>query len=221
MKIGNINPQETSPVYLKILYLALLESLAKCRYDSPKPRERFVSLIREYSGWNERENVSIPHILRLLSKYENIGSSKVRDEVSGKIATWEKHNFPTLKQDLTSIDASKLFSARDFEIMRSEKVNFHYFHHVHLLYNMRNTLFHEFRELGYGLELKRENSPFYFWMPTLNKTPRRWELMYPIGFFEFLVDNSIKNLKGYFDEVGKDPRELYTFGSYWIEPLNK
>ena len=93
--------------------------------------------------------------------------------------------------------------------------------HVHLFYTYRNSLIHELRNLGYGIEeLSLEKEPSYHSM-TMEDGKDTWQLVYPLGFFENICEPCLKNLKEYLIINAINPYNSFNFGSYWKEELNQ
>jgi hypothetical protein len=95
--------------------------------------------------------------------------------------------------------------------------------HVNLLWHLRNSLVHEVRMRGHGVDTDEDEKnvlPFYHTMQDLDTNQTTWELVYPIGFLKLLCRNAIKNLCLHFKKIKYDPYRSYTFGSFWIDVLN-
>jgi len=93
--------------------------------------------------------------------------------------------------------------------------------HVYLFYTYRNSLIHELRNLGYGLEeLSLGKEPSYHSM-TMEDGKDTWQLVYPLGFFENICETCIINLKEYLMLNNIDPYNSFKSGSYWKEELNQ
>jgi hypothetical protein len=89
-----------------------------------------------------------------------------------------------------------------------------------LFYTYRNSLIHELRNLGYGLEeLSLEKEPSYHHF-TDEKNEETWQLVYPLGFFEIICETCVKNLKKYLVSNNINPYNSFNSGSYWKEGLN-
>ena len=58
--------------------------------------------------------------------------------------------------------------------------------HVQLFYTYRNSLVHELRKLGHGIEFKDDSSePYYHSILDIDKGGHMtWELVYPLGFLK-------------------------------------
>jgi len=82
-------------------------------------------------------------------------------------------------------------------------------------------LVHELREPGYGMEFTSDTEPFYHTMSHLDPEVRSWELVYPLGFYERICIVALKKLRTYYLKERIDPYSLHSFGSYWIDELNK
>ena len=77
VKDGQFGP--ASNLFKKILYVGILDALSKTvSYPNQKNRERFVSLIRNFSNWKYAEKISLPHLVRLLQKVHSPEFSDLR-----------------------------------------------------------------------------------------------------------------------------------------------
>ena len=130
---------------------------------------------------------------------------------------------------MSKLEHEEKFRGKEFEAVVEDKYNiepiegvkFESLKHVHLLYTYRNSLIHELRNLGYGLEeLSLGKEPSYHSM-TMEDGKDTWQLVYPLGFFENICETCIINLKEYLILNNIDPYNSFNFGSYWKEELNQ
>jgi hypothetical protein len=100
------------------------------------------------------------------------------------------------------------------------------FTHLNLLYQYRNSLVHELREPGHGMEFHKEHGePFYHGSTTVGTNAysreETLELVYPLNFYFGLTENVINNVERYLRKNAIDPYRCYRFGSSWIGELNQ
>jgi len=113
--------------------------------------------------------------------------------------------------------------------LKGTDISLDYFLHVNLFYRYRNSLIHEIRQPGYGIESDDQTQPDYINTSYFidcadgeSVTPAsEWELIYPLRFFETLCTSVMVNVRDYCLNCGLDPHTRFLFGSYWIEELNK
>ena len=218
--IATINVGKSNNLFQKTLYAALLDALSKTVTSPMKGnRERIISLIRHFSQWEECNNVSLPHLIRLLEKNPDPEFSQIRAYVFSLYDKWTYGAVFEIKEDPKFEEIRKLWPAntvKAFGNIRLEAIQ-----HVNLFYEYRNSLVHELRELGYGMEFKESDEPFYHSMQNLDSNQYSWEMVYPIGFYEKLCRNTLSSLKEYYLKERIDPYSAYQFGSYWIRSLNQ
>ena len=202
-------------LHQKILLVVIFDTWARARYPNEKTnRKRFVSLIREYSGWSESERVSLPQLCLLLeelAKKEPTEPPKeptaLMKEVRYMLSRWEYGKIHRLGKDPVAADLEgHVADDNEWKIIHSSR-------HAELFYTYRNHLIHEFREPGYGMEFSDDGTtPYYHGMANDNGT---WELVYPIGFLVNTAETLITNLTVYFMANNLDPFSSYDFGSLW------
>ena len=106
------------------------------------------------------------------------------------------------------------------------KLSLSSFTHLNLFYSYRNSLVHELREPGNGMEFHDEHEyPFYHGMTSFDgedmNGERSLELVYPLKFYFWLTDNIIDNVEKYLRKNHLNPYESYSYGSSWVGELNK
>lgn len=217
--IQAIDIQKSGNLFQKILYAGLLDALSKT-VSSPKKgnRERLVSLLRGFSGWDKCDHISLPHLIRLLQKVPDIEFSLLREYAFSLYDNWTPGAILYLDKDPSFNDIKKLWPSnlpKPLEDIRIES-----FQHAHLFYSYRNNLIHELREPGYGMEFKESEEPFYHSMQELETELYTWELVYPVDFYRKLCETTLSELCKYYLRDRIDPYSCYTFGSYWLEALN-
>jgi hypothetical protein len=211
-------------LFQKILYVGLLDALSKTVASSKKGnRERLVSLIRIFSGWDKCDRISLPHLVRMLEKVPDPEFSKLREYAFSLFDTWSPGTLFYLDKDPTLNDIKKLWPLNLPKPL--ENINLESFQHANLFYLYRSSLVHEIREPGYGMDFGRSDEPYYHSMQTVEDLKSRsenctWELVYPIDFYRKLCRNTIRELHKYYIKNRIDPYSSFTFGSYWIEALN-
>lgn len=221
-EIKGINTPKSGKLFQKILYVSLLDALSKT-VASPKKgnRERLVSLIRVFAKWDKCDRISLPHLVRMLQKVPDPEFAELREYVFCLFDTWPVGTLLYLDKDPTFDDIKKLWPLNLSKPL--ENLNLESFQHVNLFYSYRNSLVHELREPGYGMEVHNSDEPFYHSMqaPQDIGTERcTWELVYPVGFYNKICSTSISELREYYLKNRIDPYESFTFGSYWVEVLN-
>ena len=210
---------ESTRLFKKILYLGLIDALSKS-VTGPKTgnRERITSFLKYFSNWKYQEKVSLPHLVRLLHKVPDPQFSELREYVFGILDGWNEGDVIRLESDLEIKEVRQRWPKTMPKPL--EDIQIEHLQHSNLFYRHRNSLVHEMREPGYGMEFREYEDPFYHSMGNLNDESYKWELVYPTGFFHYLCVDGIAKLKDYYQKERIDPYEHYKFGTYWIENLN-
>jgi len=207
-------------LFRKTLYVGVIDALAKTT-ASPKKgnRERLVSFIDNYSDWNNHERVSLPHLARVLELAPDPEFSRLREYTFEEMDKWSSGELIKLHRDAKFQEVKSLWPKSSPKPI--EDVNLEFLQHTNLFYRYRNSLVHELREPGYGVELDKDDEPYYHSMHTDDEESYSWELVYPCDFYEKICRSSINNLREYYIKERIDPYNCHNFGSYWIEVLNK
>lgn len=211
---------EKTNQFRKTLYVSLLDSLARTvSYPQQGNRDRFVSLIKNFADWREAERISVPHLAGLLSKLRSPEFCQLRAHALSELERWPQSTIVSLDRDLTFDDVKRKWPsqiAKPLEGLRLESVQ-----HLHLFYAYRNSLVHDFREPGRGMEIRADGDPYYHSLECVDDGDITWELVYPVGFYHQVCETVLKNLKPYYEKNRIDPYACFTFGTFWIEELNR
>jgi hypothetical protein len=216
--------EESGIVFKKALYCLLIDAMSRSVFPKKADnRKRFKDFIKNFGDWKERDLISTPHLFKLLEIDPDPAFVELRKEVLKKMKNWNATwNEITIDQDYEWGDILKLWPRgleKKIGGLCLEDIT-----HVNLLYEYRNSLVHEFRTPGYGIEYLPNKLPFYHSMSSIENEdgsgPETMELVYPLEFLEKLVNTLIGNLKRYLLENQINPYHSYRFGSYWRESLN-
>ena len=139
-----------------------------------------------------------------------------------EIAKWNEDETILLDQDP---DYQIIFNLwpKDMRQQPIDSLKLENLTHLHLLWQLRNSVVHEMRILGYGMDVFFDDSPGYHIMKDIdNKDAHQtWELVYPVNFFKKLIRAGIKNLRDYCKNNNLNPMDRFEFGSFWLEKLNE
>ena len=218
--IRNTDFKDANNLFKKILYSSLIDALSKTTSNSKKEnRERIVAFVRNFCDWETCEKISLPHLVRLLEIVPDPEFSELREYAFSLIDKWCEGEVISINHDPDIQDIKKYWPKDMPKPLQDIQIDF--LQHVNLFYRLRNHLFHELRLPGYGAELCNDVEPFYSSMTDLETNQKTWELVYPIKFYDNLCISALKNLKIYYLKDRINPYSCYTFGTYWIEELNK
>jgi hypothetical protein len=202
--------------------VSFLDSLAATIYPDRGNKERFVALVDRFSHWEERDNVSLTHLGKLVAITSDPELEGVRIYVNERLKEWKKR---TSRVILISEDPSyDEIKKQGWERSKSaeHKISLSDFNHSHLLYKLRNSLVHQFQaknELGSNIP----SVPFYQVVQSFEgggvTKPVKIELIYPAEFLknisETILDNAIKYLR----KGNINPFPHYYSGDYMLEIL--
>ena len=183
-----------------------------------------VEFIRKFSGWEECDRISLPHLARLLRINQDLGFQDLRKHANSLMSSWISGDVIALDRDPSSEDITSLWPREDNRLLPLASVKLESLQHVHLFYNHRNSLIHEFRMLGMlgGAPDWSRSEPYYstLLLAEEDAESERWELQYPIEFYQRITRHAIQSLEGYLIQNSIDPISFYISGSYWVDYLN-
>lgn len=82
--------EKNGNLYKKILYVGIIDTLSKTIYSRKGNRDRFVSFVRNFSGWNSCERISLPYLVRLLERAPDPQFSKLRKFALSLFDKWSE-----------------------------------------------------------------------------------------------------------------------------------
>ena len=221
--IKNTNFEESGELFKKIIYIAMIDALAKTVFPKCNNRMRFVKFIKNFSDWNNCKKISLPHLGRLIDLTPEPEYEEVRKFIASQYDQWVPTYIISLDKDPDYEKVLKYWPKEkiDNKIIKVSNLKLESIQHAHLLYSYRNVLVHELRILGYGAEeLSLKQEPSYHFMNTLNGETT-WELVYPLGFFEKICESCIDKLYKHLIKNKINPYQFFAFGSYWLDELNE
>lgn len=212
-------------VHKKLVYVALLDTMAGLVFPRLRNRRRFVELVKEFGAWSEWDKISTPHLVRALELNPAPQFNEVRNIGLKHLASWSQGELKKLKDDL------------DYNVVRSkwpkdkessqplEGVALESLQHVQLLYSFRNAVVHSFRPLGTDFEMPEDVEPYYLSVSdSEGESPDphfHWDLIYPAAFFRALTESVFDNVERHTTDNEIDPIEVLKRGRYWLDPLNR
>lgn len=224
-RIENITIEQNTKRYKKILFVSVIEGLAKCRYPKKFPRNRFVKFVRKFGNWEFGDNISLPHLVAALERTAATQFDPLREYAFKKLSKWGTGGPLYLDKDPKKSEIQSLWPKMNGALMEipclRKKID--EFCHVGLLYEYRNYLVHESRQPTFTFESDRDTKPFYEVFPysvSDGVKVNQFRLSYPSGFLYDLSKKCLKNLEVYLIENKRDPFDSFTFGSYLLEELN-
>jgi len=212
--------------YKKVLFFSVIDSLSKCIFPRKGNRDRIVSFVNDFSEWDNRHRISLPHLSQLLFKSPEPAFSNLKKIVNDEYSKWSSGEIISLERDPDIKDVLKYWPAEKEHKKPLSVITIESLQHIHLFYSYRNFLVHELREPGYGFDTYKEDSPYYISFTHLpgdstEDEKETWELVYPVLFLKNLLVNCLNNMENYLTDNNINPYSSYTFGTYWIDELNR
>lgn len=222
-------------LYQRLLYASILDTLAGTVLPRRTNRDRFVSFVRRFCRWPDGERVSLPHLVQLIKRNPDPAFEKLRVWALSSYRALPVHlgDFMPISHDPSFDDVQSKWPSPKEHRTPLEGVDLVSLQHVELLYAYRNTLVHEFRIPGYGMDFSDKDSPFYHRMSLVDdvsdvSTVEDWsllpstaELVYPWRFLHQLCDTALVGLREYLLTNELNPFDARVFGTYWIRELNR
>lgn len=215
-------------LYRRLLYASALDTLAGSVFTKQPNRERFTYFLKRFCQWADGGRVSLPHLVQLLRKNPDPAFQNLREWALGKFKVLPVHRgaLMPITHDPSFDEVNRLWPASKEHRTPLEKIDLASLQHFQLLYFYRNTLVHELRTPGYGMESAgQDQNPFYHQMSTVGDDVElvqdTVELVYPWRFLRRLCDTGLDQLKKYFTTNELNPYDSFVFGTYWIRELNR
>jgi len=235
-KLNSINmiTGENNILFKKILYLTFLDSISTIVYPNESNKVRFVKLMNRFSMWEDKDRVSLPHLGKMLSLSPDPSLNKLREFVTNNLKEWkdpEDTSIFSRKDLLVSNEPkweviNKLVKGSDTKVLNTQLSEFK---HSNLLYQLRNSLVHQFQSRGDESGNNHPKEPYYmvlsksssfFTNAPLTAKPIRFILVYPTYFLEKLTHSTFNNVMEYLKQNNINPFPHFYAGDYWIDVLN-
>lgn len=225
--IATMEATDDSAVFRKSLYVSVLDALARSVYPQRKNKDRFTLFVRNFCDWVECDRVSLPHFAALLARLPEPAFAKARAFAKEELSKWKEGEKIVLGREPTIEAVKKVWPGDWGNNPVYEGLSLDALQHFNLLYKFRNSLVHESRSLGYGIEFPDDKVPYYISTHTFGPGAHQpedvtyaWELTYPEKFLEGLCASSLGTLSDYLHSNELDPFMTYRFGTYWLSELN-
>jgi hypothetical protein len=210
-------------LFEKILYVSFLDSLAACVYPGKGNRDRFVSMLKRFSHWPDGERISLLYLARFTNISSDPSLENARNFVIPHMEKWKSMGCGIIRINEDPKRDDPDFKKVVWKKDESSGINLtvEHFMHYNLLYQLRNSLVHQFQ--SGSDELKAGKCPYYQLLqtPDNNKhAPLKVELVYTSSFLADLSERTLSNIVEYFKVGNINPFPYYYAGDYWISDLN-
>jgi len=216
---------EEDRILKKNILVSIIDAISRTTSNyNDGNRARFTSIIENFGDWENSTRVSAPHVGYLLKNLNSPSYEKARDFITQTISKNSDGSLIELSDDPKLEDLKKYWPV-SAEQKLVNQLSLSSFTHLNLFYSYRNSLVHELREPGYGMEFHNEHeSPFYHGLTSFDENDMNGEstleLVYPLKFYFSLTDNIIDNVEKYLRKNQINPYKSYSFGSSWLGELN-
>ena len=213
-------------LYQRLLYASVIDTLAGSVLPKRSNRDRFVYFVRRFCQWHDGEKVSLAHLVQLLRKNPDPAFQTLREWALERYRKLPVHSgeLMSISHDPSFNEVKCKWPAQREHRTPLEGIDLDSLDHFHLLYVYRNTLVHELRTPGYGMEFREDAEPYYHGMSTVgdgdDAIESTVELVYPRRFLPRLCDTALEQLRQYFLANELNPYDSFVFGTYWIRELN-
>jgi hypothetical protein len=196
-------------LYRKILFVSMLDCLARSAFPGKNNRDRFVSFVDRFSQWQDKDRVSCPQLKMILER-ENFVGGELHDIVSKRLSSWPDGRIIEPTHDYLIRDLTPFSEKEEKVLLKKTK-------YTELLFTYRNHLVHEFREPGRGGGFSSESKTPYY-VGFLSADPEgedTWELDFPVPFIDDLCQKGLAGLEAHLTQEGINPYDSYQFGTLW------
>ncbi len=118
--IDSINIEHNEATYKKLLYVSVLDILSHIMYPKKYQRDRFISLLQNFSKWEHGFYVSLPHLFKVLQENINPLFRPIKRVIKFNLKKWNKSDITKLNNDI-SIQEIKSFLPDKFEFKYQNK----------------------------------------------------------------------------------------------------
>lgn len=212
-------------IYKQILYVSFLDSLAASIYPGRTNKSRFISLVREFSSWEYGERVCLLHLGKMVTLVSDPELSQLRTHVLVKLKEWSQQQ-PLKKVLIQDLPPKKEIEKYWSRSNKEKGINYCLddFTHINLLYQLRNSLVHQFQSKGTESGNQNPDQPFYEFTVTMdekkNFIPQKIELVYPTSFLKNLTNELFHQVIDYFEKGNLNPFPYYYSGDFSLNELN-
>ncbi|MEO8466532.1 MAG: hypothetical protein ABI640_14400 [Gammaproteobacteria bacterium] len=168
-RLGRYEFDEQDRILKKNVIVSVLDAISRSvsNYGDGN-RQRFTSLVAHFGDWPNHKRVSAPHINYFLRELKSPEFERAREFVQ-KIIDKNSDGRVVALDDDPAFDEMRSHWPSGAEQKLVDQLSLSSFTHLNLLYFHRNSLVHELREPGYGMEFTDDGSePYYHGMTTLS-----------------------------------------------------
>ena len=210
LSIINVKFEESDEISKSILLCSLMDTLSRCIYPKLSNRDRFVFFVDDFSGWENKNKISLVQLYYFLKDEEDKNYEPIKSYVKNKVSKIRRGVI--YKTDFDEF----LHELKYLKVIETQIQKFSY---ANLFYKFRNYLVHEYRTPGLGSNFSKSKDIHYYLLTHISDKPTytTMELIFPAFYLSNLVKNSIDNLKKYCLEINYNPYESFKYSTLWLD----
>ena len=191
-------------VLRKILYFVVIDTLSKAAFpDVKKHHQRVIQFIDTCSNWSDKDRVSAQQLLLALQR-KGFTSGPLFEAIQNRVFSWQPTTQILPEHDPMESELATLARKNETLLIQSAC-------YKELYYSYRNSLIHEFREPGHGIDLFDFETPNYH---SFQAHP--WQLVFSPAFLKKLCLQSLDGLAIYLHCNNMNPLDAYDWDSLWF-----
>lgn len=204
--------------FQKVLCLVMIDAMSAIRYPEEGVRKRFCDFVEAHGGWTDFNRISLPQA-DLVLREETERDAELQQFVSGRLDQWPQSTFHPLTVDPLPAEVPPanggVTTAARRRVLQECR-------HGALLWALRNSLIHEFRHPGEGLDSVTESDAPHYMQVDFVEGPLAgqsgWELMMPRGFLKALAGRCLDGLEQWLRAEQRNPWTTFERGRLWLRP---
>src|SRR5690606_25823520 len=186
-----LDPQDI--LIKKNILVSIIDALSRTTSNfNDSNRIRFTRVVEKFGDWPDCSRVSPPHVTYVLNQLRAPEFEPAREFFKDVIDKNSSGKLIELGED-PELNDLKIYWPVPVEQKIYNQLSLTSFTHLNLLYSYRNSLVHEFREPGKGMEFHNDHlSPCYHGVTSFEgehstEGRKSLELVYPIKFYFILT----------------------------------
>jgi hypothetical protein len=225
--VASLEPADADLLlHRKLVMFSILDALSRAVFPNSANRGRFVSLLRQFATWPESERISLPHLVRLLSRSPDPGLDELRAFAGNALGRWLPGHVVPLSEDPDPAQVLAHLPTDASLQVRIARVQLGRLQHAELFYTYRNSLVHELRTPAHDLRLWETPDPHYVHLTMLGSLgstagETTWQLQYTNRFLARIVAEVIESVQAHLIQHHINVFDVFDSGEYWIAELNQ
>ncbi len=210
LSIINAKFSENDEISKSILLCSLMDTLSRCRYPTFKNQERFISFVDDFSGWENKNRISLVQLHYFLKDETDTIYEPIKSYVENKVSKMLPGMLYKTSDD-EYLHELKYLKEIEYQIQK--------FSYANLFYKFRSMLVHEYRTPGLGFNFTHSTDIHYHSLTEISDKSNQptWELVFPANYLSNLIEKSIINFSNYCLIDKYNPYDSFKFKTLWID----